>query len=129
MASGYGNGSHPPPADRFRAVPPPGPDSPFQDDGAWKNGGFRAPDLPSRSPARSPRPNPDLPRDPSDLVRDLDNMEDRRTPDRGLTPRSKSGRSTSGHRVCKKCNLQLTGQFVRALDGTFHLDCFRCRVR
>ena len=31
-------------------------------------------------------------------------------------------------RTCKKCGEQLTGQFVRALDGTFHLDCFRCQV-
>lgn len=32
-------------------------------------------------------------------------------------------------RICKKCGEPLTGQFVRALDGTFHLDCFKCRVR
>lgn len=31
-------------------------------------------------------------------------------------------------RACKKCGEALTGQFVRALGGTFHLDCFRCRV-
>lgn len=44
--------------------------------------------------------------------------------------RQRSGRSASGQvRTCKKCGEQLTGQFVRALDGTFHLDCFRCRVR
>jgi len=45
-------------------------------------------------------------------------------------PRSNSsseGRKTQ--RVCKKCGELLTGQFVRALEGTFHLDCFRCKVR
>ena len=26
-----------------------------------------------------------------------------------------------------KCGEGLTGQFVRALNGTFHLDCFKCR--
>lgn len=36
--------------------------------------------------------------------------------------------SHSGPRLCKKCGESLTGQFVRALGGTFHLDCFRCRV-
>ena len=36
-------------------------------------------------------------------------------------------KSTS--RICKKCGESLTGQFVRALGGTFHLDCFLCRVR
>ena len=32
-------------------------------------------------------------------------------------------------RICKKCGESLTGQFVRALGGTFHLECFLCRVR
>ncbi|KAK3642786.1 hypothetical protein LTR56_010610 [Elasticomyces elasticus] len=29
-------------------------------------------------------------------------------------------------RVCHKCNKVLTGQFVRALGGTYHLECFTC---
>ncbi|ORY60149.1 RhoGAP domain-containing protein [Pseudomassariella vexata] len=38
------------------------------------------------------------------------------------------GRTGSGQlRICNKCGEPLTGQFVRALDGTFHLDCFKCR--
>jgi hypothetical protein len=44
--------------------------------------------------------------------------------------RGRNGRTASGQlRMCKKCGEPLTGQFVRALAGTFHLDCFRCRVR
>jgi hypothetical protein len=44
--------------------------------------------------------------------------------------RTRNGRTASGTlRICKKCGEPLTGQFVRALGGTFHLDCFRCRVR
>jgi hypothetical protein len=43
--------------------------------------------------------------------------------------RTRSGKTGSGQlRICKKCGDPLTGQFVRALGGTFHLDCFRCRV-
>ena len=43
--------------------------------------------------------------------------------------RTRNGRTASGQmRMCKKCGLPLTGQFVRALGGTFHLDCFKCRV-
>ncbi|KAI9819584.1 MAG: hypothetical protein M1827_007034 [Pycnora praestabilis] len=39
-----------------------------------------------------------------------------------------NGRSANGPtRVCMKCDEPLTGQFVRALGGTFHLDCFKCR--
>ncbi|KUJ11057.1 RhoGAP-domain-containing protein [Mollisia scopiformis] len=42
--------------------------------------------------------------------------------------RTRNGRTASGTlRICKKCGEPLTGQFVRALGGTFHLDCFRCR--
>ena len=38
-----------------------------------------------------------------------------------------NGKSTdSRSRLCKKCGEALTGQFVRALGGTFHLDCFKC---
>ncbi|RMZ84605.1 hypothetical protein DV737_g1097, partial [Chaetothyriales sp. CBS 132003] len=32
----------------------------------------------------------------------------------------------SSVRTCNKCREPLTGQFVRALHGTFHLDCFKC---
>jgi hypothetical protein len=43
--------------------------------------------------------------------------------------RTRSSRTASGQvRICKKCGEPLTGQFVRALGGTYHLDCFRCRV-
>lgn len=41
-------------------------------------------------------------------------------------PREKTRPS---RRTCKKCGEPLTGQFVRALNGTFHLECFKCRVR
>ncbi|KAL4806323.1 hypothetical protein BDV18DRAFT_125946 [Aspergillus unguis] len=37
---------------------------------------------------------------------------------------AKSPGSTS--RVCKKCGEPLTGQFVRALLATYHLECFKC---
>lgn len=48
----------------------------------------------------------------------------------GERTRSRTRKSGSGQaRVCQKCGDPLTGQFVRALGGTFHLDCFRCRVR
>jgi len=49
--------------------------------------------------------------------------------DRSRTNGSAGGKTSSGTlRLCKKCNEPLTGQFVRALGGTFHLDCFKCRV-
>lgn len=44
--------------------------------------------------------------------------------------REKRDRKTSGQqRICGKCEKHLTGQFVRALGGTYHLECFTCHVR
>lgn len=39
------------------------------------------------------------------------------------------GSSPKSTRTCAKCQGPLTGQFVRALGGTYHLDCFKCRVK
>lgn len=47
---------------------------------------------------------------------------------RSRTNGNASTKSPSRSRVCVKCNQPLTGQFVRALGGTFHLECFKCRV-
>ncbi|KAF2214824.1 hypothetical protein CERZMDRAFT_66083 [Cercospora zeae-maydis SCOH1-5] len=46
----------------------------------------------------------------------------------GSKDRSKSnGRRPSGQqRTCGKCQRHLTGQFVRALGDTYHLECFTC---
>jgi hypothetical protein len=30
--------------------------------------------------------------------------------------------------TCAKCGLLIVGQFVRALGGTYHLECFKCQV-
>ncbi|WPG97747.1 Rho-type GTPase-activating protein 1 [Acrodontium crateriforme] len=40
--------------------------------------------------------------------------------------RNGGSRRPSGQRKCGKCQLQLTGQFVRALGDTYHLECFTC---
>lgn len=45
-------------------------------------------------------------------------------------PRGGTGSKSPGRnsRVCKRCGEPLLGQFVRALGGTYHLDCFQCNV-
>ncbi|MCJ1314505.1 hypothetical protein MMC25_008187 [Agyrium rufum] len=69
-----------------------------------------------------PGKNTDTTQDLSRSMRDLD-VKDVEKP-------RKSG-SAHGHnsksRICMKCGESLAGQFVRALGGTFHLDCFRCQ--
>lgn len=53
-----------------------------------------------------------------------------RKSDERTRSRQRNGRAASGQtRTCNKCGEPLRGQFVRALDGTFHLNCFKCRVR
>ncbi|PKS10588.1 hypothetical protein jhhlp_002342 [Lomentospora prolificans] len=121
MASGYSTGA---PADRYLGAPPPGTDVGHPDDRNWQQSGHHMPDRAMASPALSPNPNANNPGTPG---RGWD-MDDRQLADRNNAPRQKSSRSASGQvRICEKCGLQLTGQFVRALDGTYHLDCFKCR--
>lgn len=43
-------------------------------------------------------------------------------------PRTSTKSPGNATRLCKECGEQLTGQFVRALAGTYHLECFKCRV-
>ncbi|KAM5446241.1 Rho-type GTPase activating protein Rga1 [Microsporum audouinii] len=39
-----------------------------------------------------------------------------------------TSKSPSGNtRICRVCGEALLGQFVRALGGTFHLECFQCK--
>ncbi len=60
--------------------------------------------------------------------RDRDGEQPKTSGERNRS-RTRNGRTGSGQlRICKKCGEPLTGQFVRALGGTYHLDCFRCRV-
>ena len=61
--------------------------------------------------------------------REEDSQSYHKTSDERNRSRTQGGRITSGQvRICKKCGEPLTGQFVRAIGGTFHLDCFKCRV-
>lgn len=48
--------------------------------------------------------------------------------DRSRTNGRSHNKSPGSSRICQKCNEPLTGQFVRALGGTFHLECFKCEV-
>jgi hypothetical protein len=82
------------------------------------NGAFTAEDRMVPSPSGSA----------SGRERDKDGELQKRSGERNRS-RTRNGRTASGQlRLCKKCGEPLTGQFVRALGGTFHLECFRCRV-
>ncbi|KAI4280523.1 MAG: hypothetical protein L6R38_004385 [Xanthoria sp. 2 TBL-2021] len=41
--------------------------------------------------------------------------------------RSRTNGSNGPKRICDKCGDPLLGQFVRAMGGMFHLECFMCR--
>ncbi|KAH7035293.1 RhoGAP domain-containing protein [Microdochium trichocladiopsis] len=73
-------------------------------------------------------PAPRTPGSPALSARSDARSDHRPSDERNRSRGRSGGRSGSGAvRVCHKCGEQLTGQFVRALDGTFHLDCFKCR--
>ena len=85
-----------------------------------RTGGNHSP-LSPLSP-EDPRPGRGLePEQPG--YRDRSNARDRSRPN-GWSHNKSPGSS----RICQKCNEPLTGQFVRALGGTFHLECFKCEV-
>lgn len=62
--------------------------------------------------------------------RSLD-VKDDRPSDAQLSPSRDRSRPNGkqSNRICAKCGGHLTGQFVRALGGTYHLECFTCHVR
>ncbi|KAJ5153596.1 Rho GTPase activation protein, partial [Penicillium coprophilum] len=54
-------------------------------------------------------------------------FRDRSTPrDRSRVNGRQNKSPGASSRLCQKCGEPLTGQFVRALGGTFHLECFKC---
>jgi hypothetical protein len=67
------------------------------------------------------------PTTPQDRTNHWENSGPLEKPRPNGRPHAKSPGSSS--RICKKCNEPLTGQFVRALMATYHLECFKCEVR
>ncbi len=88
---------------------------------------------PSPSDGRPPRrldSNPADSRDPTTPQDRANYWEgsgplDRPRPNGRSHAKSPGGASS---RICKKCSEPLTGQFVRALMATYHLECFKCEV-
>lgn len=100
-------------------------DAGYPADRTWQNGGRRTPDSLHRLKPTGSAPATSA----NSPAAWTDEPAPRKSAERNRS-RQRNGRSASGQmRVCKKCGEPLTGQFVRALDGTFHLDCFKCRVR
>lgn len=97
-------------------------------DKSWQSAGRQTPDNDHKLRLTNSNPGPaslpgSLPAEPP-----WNDEPPRKSSERNRS-RQRNGRSASGQiRTCKKCGEPLTGQFVRALDGTFHLDCFKCRV-
>ncbi len=89
---------------------------------------FMAPPL--LGPGETKSPNGGMPYPPADgrNGRSRDPTQDISIRERSRNNGSTGGKSHGPPRLCKKCGETLTGQFVRALGGTFHLECFRCRV-
>ena len=63
--------------------------------------------------------------------RSVDERNGRSTEDSQTSPQRDRSRPNGKQstRICGKCGGHLTGQFVRALGDTYHLECFTCHVR
>ncbi|KAE8144798.1 hypothetical protein BDV25DRAFT_145259, partial [Aspergillus avenaceus] len=128
--SGYGGGNQMPtptsPADG--SIPF---DSPRTITGGWSVSGNSPVDGAQNADGRLGRryeSNASSPRDPS-TPRDAAGYWDRSTPRDRTRPNGRPITKSPGggtSRICKKCNEPLTGQFVRALLSTYHLECFKC---
>ena len=100
---------------------------------AGRANGFGPVDVPRQRNGSSSTPtsqamNGNLPsNNESRSGRERNQAQDRPARERSR-PNGASGGRPGGPRICKKCDQPLTGQFVRALGGTFHLECFLCRV-
>lgn len=126
MESEYNN---PPPGDRMRgpgySTDYPAPDPAYTSDSNWQNGGHRTRTPDSGHHRLKPKTSGSSAGGAGPGNWDT---ESRKSSERNRS-RQRNGRTGSGQlRICKKCDKPLTGQFVRALDGTFHLECFKCRV-
>ncbi|KAF3481908.1 uncharacterized protein GIQ15_04667 [Arthroderma uncinatum] len=91
-------------------------------------GGAPWSDIPPSAPSesnvnpedRSPRQQPDSYRSPPGRTKSRERHNKSNGPS--------SSKSPSGNtRICRACGEPLLGQFVRALGGTFHLECFQCK--
>ncbi|OJJ04370.1 hypothetical protein ASPVEDRAFT_784510 [Aspergillus versicolor CBS 583.65] len=79
-------------------------------------------------PARRLDSNPADSRDPT-TPQDRTNYWEGSGPLDRPRPNGRSHAKSPGgasSRICKKCSEPLTGQFVRALMATYHLECFKC---
>ena len=77
------------------------------------------------------RSNGTLPLSPSDgrNGRETEVSQDIPVRVRSRTDGSTGGNTSGGaSRLCTKCGESLSGKYVRALKGTFHLACFMCQV-
>lgn len=112
---GYPEGRAPPPGNGNGAYHV-GPDSSMRDTTPMANG--------QSNQVQPPHSGPDSnsAQDRADRYLDPASGESERV-------RSAKRRPSGQQRICGKCQRTLTGQFVRALGDTFHLECFTCHVR
>lgn len=121
-----------PPSQQQPYEPAPGPDTNRHSSTLHEHMHTLAIDSPTE---RSPPPNGAMERSPvspnSPLFQERLGREQEQR--QNFTPRERSrtngSRRPSGSRACGKCGGSLTGQFVRALGDTYHLECFTCHVR
>ena len=105
-----------------RAQGPPNGTSYYHGDFTSRGLRMDSANAPNNISEQSPHPS-------SDALAPSDRHERRLDPNGEAEPRHRAKRRPSGQqRICGKCQKSLTGQFVRALGDTYHLECFTCNV-
>ncbi|KAL4960891.1 GTPase-activating protein LRG1 [Aspergillus stella-maris] len=77
-------------------------------------------------PIRRLDSNPAEPKDPTTPQDRTNYWENSGSLERPRPNGRSHAKAPGSSRVCKKCSEPLTGQFVRALQATYHLECFKC---
>lgn len=128
--SGYGGSpqSQTPTSPADRNVPFDSPHSRSSARNGPVNNGMDGIQNPDGRSSRMLDTNPPSATDPSSPL-DRSDYWERSTPRDRSRPTGRSNTKSPGsQRLCKKCDEPLTGQFVRALNATYHLECFKCEV-
>jgi serine/threonine protein kinase len=89
--------------------------------------------LPNTADERRPLPLPAKRRDSDAFsfqseAEELSRPELHERPPTVVVPYSAPEKPAGKKRICARCHEPMAGQFVRALGGTYHLECFTCTV-
>lgn len=104
------------PSQRHSIAVSPSPESQQQQRERVEKYGNHAPILPGSFPTQQQQQQ--------QQQQQFQQLSSRNSLDRSLP--TKKGTRKKARKICAKCGLEITSQFVRALQSAYHVDCFTC---